>query len=438
MDDRVFDIELMNMMKDNKTGIPQVVSDRIGKTLASLEDKEITKKKVKFRFAVPKKLKQAGIAAAIALIGLTVSAVVSPSVANAVTDMPVIGSVFKLFGDMGLKLASDRGVSSFVAQTKRDKNIRFTIKDILYDGSRLSIGYTMEGDSIGELGRPDLLIDGKEFNCSTSGQGSLVAKNCYAGILNINPTSELPKSFKLSVYVNKIGTVEGKWEFKNIEVKSTANKLNAKVITPMITKPLGDGSITIDKIYISDSTIKVYITRCNIPGNKYTYQLSDNYGKVLVSMGWSGGGYDNIENMECTFIPSKNKPEYLVLRLLENKIEKPETAKEVKVDFTGNLPVTISQGQGGEISVNKIEYLNDKTLVHYTYKGNDPDRNSHVFWVEDEAGNNLKNYAKSIVRNEDDSYTLECEPIDKNKKIKIVTMELPNIQSEIEFKIPIR
>ena len=438
MDDRVFDIELMNMMKDSKTGIPQVVSDRIGKTLASLEDKEITKKKVKFRFAVPKRLKQAGIAAAIVLIVLTVSATVSPSIANAVTYMPVIGSVFQLFGDLGLKFASDNGVSTSVAQTRIDKNIKFTIKDILCDGSRISIGYTMEGYSIGQLGRPDLLVDGKELNFSASYSGSLIKQNCYAGIININPTGELPKNFKLTVYVNKIGEVEGKWMFKNIEVKSKADVLNAKVITPMIAKPLADGSITIEKVYISDSTIKVYIRRYNIPSNKYNYQLSDSYGKVLESRGWSGVGKDNIENMECTFIPSKNDSEYFVLRLLNNSVKQPETPKEVKVDVTNNFPISISQGAGGEITVNKIEYLKDKTLVHYIYKGSDPDRNSYVLWLEDEAGNNLKNYTKAAVRNEDGSYILECDAIDKNIKIKIATIEIPKALSDLEIKIPVK
>ncbi|WP_291636970.1 hypothetical protein, partial [Clostridium sp.] len=75
----------------------------------------------------------------------------------------------------------------------------------------------------------------------------------------------------------------------------------------------------------------------------------------------------------------------------------------------------------GQISVSKIEYLKNKTLVHYTYKGNHPYGNGMCVFLEDEKGNRLNNPRKTIQRNIDGSYILECYRINKNKGINIAT-----------------
>ncbi|MCY6958516.1 DUF4179 domain-containing protein [Clostridium brassicae] len=440
MNNEVFDREFTSQFGSYKPEIPHGVLERIDRTLACLPEKEVVGRNRKHRFAINKILKHSIVAATIAITVLTVSATVSPSIANALTNIPVVGSVFKLFGDMGLKLANDKGISTLVDKTKIDKDIKVTITDILFDGSRISIGYNVEANNLGEIGKPNLLVNGKPIDFSMSTYGSPLTENSYAGVMNINPTSELPKHFKLTVSFNKIGTIEGNWKFENIEVKNQANMLNGKLITPMLTKSLSGGkSITIEKIFMSDSTIKLHAIETNIPkGTFYDYQLIDNYGNVLEPTGGSGHEENGIDNKEYTFIPWNNNPQQFVVKVLEDKIVSGRTLKDIKTDVKGNFPVTISQGEGGEISLNKIEYLNNKTLVHYIYKGNDPYGNGMCVWVEDEKGNELDNPQKATKRNIDGSYILECFPIDKNKKIKIATRELPDIKSILEFEIPLK
>lgn len=274
-----------------------------------------------------------------------------------------------------------------------------------------------------------------------SSYGSSLTETSYAGVVNINPTSELPKNLKLTISFNKIGAVEGNWIFENIDVKKQADMLNGKLITPMIKKSLSEkSSITMEKIFISDSTIKLHVIESNIPRDTfYRYQLIDNYGNVLEPMGGSGGGHgeNGIANMEYTFIPWNNNPQYFVVKVLDTK-NKTGILKDIKVDAIGNFPITLSQGKGGEISVNNIEYLNNKTLVHYTYKGNDPYGNGMCIWAEDEKGNRLDNLKQPKIRNIDGSYILELVPIDKNTVFKIATRELNDIQSVLEFEIPVK
>jgi hypothetical protein len=440
VNDKLFDIEFIKKVKTSNSNLPHVVLDRIDKTLDLLPEKESDSKKSKqgSRNFIIKRLRQSVVAATVALTVLTISATISPVMANTITNIPVISSVFKLFGDMGLKLASENEISSLVGQTKVDKGIKVTINDILYDGARMSIGYTMEGNKIGELGKPDLLVNNKPMNAAMSFTGSLLAESTYAGVINVSPTSELPKDFKLTVLLNKIGNTKGSWEFKDIPVKKQTSLVNSKVITPMVTKPIAEGSITIEKILVSDTTIKLNIIEKNFPrGRFYSYQVIDNYGNVLEPLGGSGSGEGSIMNQEYTFVPLNNSPENFVIKVSDSRGSLGEII-DVKVKVEDKFPIIISQGgEGGQISVNKIEYLKDKTLVHYTYKGNHPYGNGMCVFVEDEKGKRLNNPRKSIQRNIDGSYILECYHINKNKEINIATRELPDLKFLLEFEIPL-
>ncbi|MBU3129147.1 DUF4179 domain-containing protein [Clostridium tagluense] len=442
MNDKLFDIGFIKNAKNIKTKVPHVVSDRIDKTLALLPEKETENKKNKHgsRILKNKRVRQSIAAAAVTLTVLTISATISPVMANTLSNIPVIGSVFKLFGDKGLKLASEKGVSSLVGQPKVDKGIKVTIRDILYDGARMSVGYTMEGNNIGELGKSDLLVNDTPINAAMSYTGSAVTKNTYAGVINVSPTSELPENFKLTVLLNKIGNTKGNWEFKNIPVKKQKSSVNSKVTTPMVTKPIGKGSITIEKILVSDTTIKLNIIETNLPREKfYSYQVIDNYGNVLKPLSGSGLGEGSIMNQEYTFEPLNNNPKHFVIKVSDRNENAGSEIIDVKVKVEDKFPIILSQGdKGGQVSVNKIEYLKDKTLVHYTYKGNDPYGNGLCVWVEDKKGNNLDNPRQSTQRNIDGSYILECFRINKNKKIKVATRELSESKFLLEFEIPLK
>jgi hypothetical protein len=440
VNNEVFDKEFCRIVDSYNPAIPNIVLDRIDKTLASLNEEEIIKNNSNNKLLVIKILKRVSVAAVIALIVLTSSAVVSDTMAQALTKTPVISSVLKLFGDMGLKYASSKDLNSIVDKTVIDKDIKITINDILYDGTRISIGYTMEAKNIDELEKPDCLINGEPIDFSSSSYGNPLGENAYAGVLNINPTSKLPENSNLSLSFYKVGSTEGTWKFENIKVKDQSDSLNTKILIPMITKSLPIGTITIGKVFISESTIKLHVIESNLPQDaNYGFQLIDNYGNVLAPAGGSGSGENNIMNMDFTFIPLNNNPKHFIVKVSDRSNRSDGSAiKDVKVDVTNNFPIALSQGEGGKISVNKIEYLDDKTLIHYTYSGNDPYGNGVCIWAEDEAGNKLRIPQIPVQRNIDGSCILTCSPMDKDKKIKVASRELPKLVNILEFQIPIK
>lgn len=351
----------------------------------------------------------------------------------------VVDSVFKSIGDEGLKHVSELGNLTIVGKTMTDKGIKVTISEVFYDGVRLSVGYVMEGNRIGEIEELDFLVNDTLINTGMSFTGSLINNNTYAGIITANPTNEFPKEFRLAIRIEKIGTARGHWVFEDITVINQSQNLNFTVITPMITKPLRGGSITIEKFQVSESTIKLEVIESHKPkGTVYDYQVLDNYGNVLEPLSGRGQGEDGLMKMEFTYEPLYNNPEHFIVRILAPESESPILVEDVKVIVTNQFPIILSQGEGGQISVNKIEYLEDKTLVYYTYQGNAPFTNGMSIWLESNSGKKLNKPTEAIQRNKDGSFILECLPTDPNKEISIGTKTLPDIKEILEFEIPLK
>jgi hypothetical protein len=166
--------------------------------------------------------------------------------------------------------------------------------------------------------------------------------------------------------------------------------LNTKIVTPMVTQNLEKGSITIEKVIVSKSIVKINAIETNLPRESfYQYQVVDIYGNVLKPISGSGYGSNGIQKTEFAFESLNNNPRYFIITALNSRGQTNNKLIDVKVEVKEELPIKISQGEGGEISVTKIEYLSNKTLVYYTYKGDDPYGNGTCLWLEDEFGNKL-------------------------------------------------
>jgi Domain of unknown function (DUF4179) len=136
--------------------------------------------------------------ASLATCVLIGSAFVSPAMAKVLSSIPVLNSVFEFVGDRGLEIASQKGLSEKIEQTDTDQNISITMKNIFFDGTRLSTSYVQEfPNKRDELGELRLKVDGKEINFADSRTGEFLSDNQYAGIIKIEPTEELPDSFDL-------------------------------------------------------------------------------------------------------------------------------------------------------------------------------------------------------------------------------------------------
>ncbi|BCG57126.1 DUF4179 domain-containing protein [Paenibacillus sp. URB8-2] len=166
-------------------------------------------------------------AVAVAFGLLLGSAALSPAMANLVSQIPVLGSVFSQYGDSGLKRVSDNGLTAAVGVTKISGGVSLTINEVFYDGTRLSIGYSLEtekpmGEAYSNL-RPGLTVNGKVKGFSGSEKQTIITPTYRTGILEIDPPTDLPDQFKLGLTFQAEDSKQ--WEFSIPVIAQADTKL---------------------------------------------------------------------------------------------------------------------------------------------------------------------------------------------------------------------
>lgn len=218
-------------------------------------------------------------------IGLT-----SPSIAQALKQIPIIGSVFEITGDDGLKRAHEKGMVSGVEQSVTDENITVKIVEAFNDGTRISVGYILESaNEISTLNSPHLefKIDGKRLrNYGAGGSGEFIDKYTYAGLLQIYPDQELPESFNFEMMIDQLGDKKGKWNFSFPVSKNVSSN---KIVMPMLAKTYGDTTIILEKITFAVSSTE-FVGQIKQPkdSGSIQFEIADDQGTKLGVLSESG------------------------------------------------------------------------------------------------------------------------------------------------------
>ncbi|MFD0716018.1 DUF4179 domain-containing protein [Paenibacillus sp. GCM10027626] len=433
------DKELAGIPRDRTTELPDTVRTRIDSTLDNLPERQKRKAR-SFLW---------GTTAAALVAGCTLgSAFVSPDMAAALRQVPGIQSIFRIAGDYGLKMADEKGLVTEVNQSVTVKGITITVNEVMYDGARLSIGYLQKSASgIEELGHPEFQINGKSFNSPGSGSGSRVDDHTYAGVINLTPETEFSDEFDLTMTVFNVGKTHGKWEF-SFPVRKIAS--SNKAVMPMMTRTYGDLTVTVQKVIFTPSSteLTVQTKRPKQAQGFINYDIIDDKGVVLERRGGSGGGRTEgdyeIMDFKQQFGPAEQLPKSIKVRPV---LEAPSSGplKETRLPLTGTPteehPLVLPQGESGALSVTKVEYFKDKTLVHYQTEGSQPFLQSTQLWIEDETGKKhlLLDKATETVDPVNYKFIREFPAFRPEQKLTFVTRELPppNYTKDLEMTISI-
>ncbi|MDF2571396.1 MAG: hypothetical protein K0R55_3000 [Sporomusa sp.] len=433
------DTELAGILRDRPTELPDTVRTRIDSTLDNLPKRQ--KRKVRpFLW---------GTTAAALVAGCTLgSAFVSPDMAVALRQVPGVESVFRMAGDYGLKTADEKGMVTRVNQSVTVMGITITVTEVMYDGARLSIGYLLKSaGGIEELEDYEFQINGESRHFPGSGSGSRVDAHTYAGVINVTPETEIPDKFDLTMTVYLVGTTHGKWEF-NLPVRKIAS--SNKVVMPMMTRTSGDLTVTVQKVVFTPSSTELTV-QTKMPKKAQgfiNYDIIDDKGVVLERRGGSGAGHTEgdyeIMDFKQLFGPAKQIPKSITVRpVLEGHSSGP--LKETRLPLNGTPteehPLVLSQGESGSLSVTKVEYLKDKTLVHYQTEGSQPFLQSTQLWIEDETGkkHQLLDKATETVDPVNYKFIREFPAFRPDQKLTFVTRELPppNYTKDLEMTISV-
>ncbi|WP_419392811.1 DUF4179 domain-containing protein [Cytobacillus praedii] len=315
----------------------------------------------------------------------------TPIKKHVLAAIPILNSLFSEYGDEGQKEAAQKEIVKPINHVVEDNGVKITFKEILYDGARISVAYTIEatdGKFKGE--NLDILffnmkVDGKDINTSfgfSGGQNDKKIGNKYLKVQNIDIDQALPNEFTLNLMIQELILVDsqksnqkikGNWSF-SLPVKKAGETY---VYTPTVSKKTDFGEFRVKKIVFAPSGTQMEIEykrpmefvqndsqilfRVLDPNNKEIKAVNEGQNTFF--------RYKNGIQIGSTSIilrPTKEIPEFITIEPYYEASFGPIV--HVK-NITEKLPILLPQGQNSGIVIKKIEKKPGEVWVHLDVTG---------------------------------------------------------------------
>ncbi|MBP0726768.1 DUF4179 domain-containing protein [Bacillus sp. RG28] len=260
----------------------------------------------------------------IILIGITCGAsLASPAFASTLKKLPIIGSIFEKMGDKGLQEAKKGGLSKSLNETISIGDSSFTITDVMYDRSRISLGYIFKNapknDPLSIFNSVSYKIDNKNVtNLSSDISGDFINDTNFAGVINLYiPSEQNNVSSDLSITFKESNGKKGDWQL-NIPL----TKIQGKTFFVTEQASYNDYTFTMKKVTLTPATTEINFDFMEPKGmnimSGMNFRLYDDKGNELKSMGFNSSGSSDSNgktknDTSIQFEPIKNIPDYLVL-----------------------------------------------------------------------------------------------------------------------------
>ncbi|MBD8498755.1 DUF4179 domain-containing protein [Paenibacillus arenosi] len=347
------DQQLKEELHRTQQAIPAVVQQRIDDTLSKLledthEHAPVQSIPLPLPIAAPTSTRStrrankiwlwAAPAAAIVLGAAIIStAYYSPVIDSPVTkgalkqipgiQVPETKSLFKMSNDLGLQIAAEQKVvQQLEDNTITQGPIRIRVKEVLYDGHRLSIGTqfqtdnSMSRETLMEL-EEELTINGKTPNIGNSTEIQKIDAHTYAIIINYYPLPNLASTFDVQIGFFHPAHLDSQWFFQF----SVNRNDDGKRTYPLAhTASYQDMKLTAKELSLTtySSELRLDFSYKYKLGMKYSpplrFQMEDDQGNVLQERFTSGGSTlkngINTSNKVIGFDPVSFDTKYLVIK----------------------------------------------------------------------------------------------------------------------------
>ncbi|MDN4080406.1 DUF4179 domain-containing protein [Paenibacillus polymyxa] len=278
--DEKLQLEKENLEAD-MADIPDLVRQRLDAFYAQMEsDSDLLPDHSSSHRPVKRFLRRTAITAvSAALIGVMIigSAYVSPTMAESLKQVPLVDSVFKLAGDLGLQTADQKGLATSSNLSVTHDGITLEVPQIIFDGTRLVVALEKSGgDSQHEPLYPttntqgqeedivekiDLFINGTSVDSNSSAFNLMYGRpgkdnNSMLIAYMRDPASgkaALPDQFELEVYAKLKGVSE---PFR-IQTTVHKTKINSKILQPQMSKSNPYLAFTVEKLEMTPITTKI-------------------------------------------------------------------------------------------------------------------------------------------------------------------------------------
>ncbi|HZH62819.1 MAG TPA: DUF4179 domain-containing protein [Metabacillus sp.] len=266
--------------------------------------------------------------------------------------------------------------------TVEDNGIKVTVNQIMYDGSRILVGYEAVSTTDEELDRatgeyrvtingenkgPDLTILPQDGNKEGT---AVVAIELY---------KEFPDEFQLGLQIRKIQEQKGSWNF-TIPVKKIPGDI--KRFEPKTIVKKDHLQFSIKEVIASQSALKLRsekftsedIDRKSPLYDKIvTFELQDPEGNEILPQNSYGleisSFHGNFQSSSTTwFHAPKELPEYLMLKAY---IPSGTTDMiHIKKSINDPLPIELSQDGENKLIISMVEEKQNQVWVYYSIDGN--------------------------------------------------------------------
>jgi hypothetical protein len=414
---------------------PDNIKNKVDLTLMDLPEKRRKSKKI-----------YKAVAGIILSVGvLTAFGFAMPTYAQ---NIPIIGSIFKLL-DRGQYTNYDKYASD-INITKVDNGVSITITSIVYDGLDLNIAYKVDSDKPMKddphLLDRDLAINGKITTFSSGGGGQFSEdKKSYVGVETLHVSKnevpkevqdkmflggyvEVPDKFTLTLNVKELlGGIKGKWNF-NFQV--TNEKVNGKVKEFTLNKDLNnigkDAKLT--KVTLTPINTELQLTSKEDiigSGSGISFLLVDNKGRQLGDKSGDGSGHDG--EYYYSFKYREADEDSKSIRIIPYKRElNRDNVKRIQSSLNLNGETKIKLGKYGDLIINKVETVDNKTKIHYRFEygslvtltkiiDKDTGKEYGGYVGDSSDGDNVMIF--DDVLPQDKKYVIECDDLDTSVRL---------------------
>ena len=295
--------------------------------------------------------------AAVVAFGLLVgSATVSPVMATFVSHIPVVGSIFSESGERGLERVSELGLTQVVGESKTVKGNTITIDEVFYDGTRLTVSYSLLSvEPLGEYYLDPAInatINGKNFSFGGNGGQTEITPTYQTGIYNIEPSGiDVPEKFKLGLFFE--GEGGERWKF-SIPVKT---QTGAEFVPVNHTQQVEGIGLSIPNLEISPVGVRLtYNTVSEENGFHFgafiNFRAVDSSGNELVVSSGGGGHVEAVNGKVHTKGNSLFEPidDNVTELTITPYLDSPSGGGGVEINPNGKeTPIDFKPYQGEEI-----------------------------------------------------------------------------------------
>ncbi|RKP54170.1 DUF4179 domain-containing protein [Cohnella endophytica] len=333
-----------------------------------------------------------------------------------------------------------------------DQGITLTVSDVVYDGNMLRFRYTLRSaedfDASGV--KTSLWIDGLTIGSTDEASNSYstyrfekrkIKAGEYEGAVAHALTDYRPSTFDLTFMVKHIGEKDGEWRIDS-RVEKTNDIVN---VDTDIQKKSEIGSISLDRISLSPVSTQLRY-RFNLE-KKYLgehvgfgVELSDDQGNIY---GTDSGYYSLTSNTVSgdvwpSYFAVMEGAKQLVLKpFFRNYLTSDVANKQFRTTLTSQPteddPLILPQGEAGNLLITSIEYMKDKTVIHFDPEGANPFEQS-TFGIEDEKGNIIRaEWSEESIIN----HTVSIGPISRDEKLMFLTRPIAKLEylPELEMSV---